>query len=114
MSLLCPPPAPPSSHTHTQKKRKKKKRKNTLVSSDQSQYKQCVFTNLLFIETDNLKNAVVAFLFQLYRQGGSNEWTQHRIYRNFSEIEFIPDVFIQRRRKRGGGGGGGGGGAGPQ
>ena len=63
--------------------------------------------------TNNLKNAVVAFLFQLYRQGGSNEWTQHKIYRNFSEIEFIPDVFIHRRRKRGGaiiweaGGGGG-------
>ena len=64
--------------------------------------------------TNNLKNAVVAFLFQLYRQGGSNEWTQHKIYRNFSEIEFIPDVFIHRRRKRGAGGnnlrGGGGGG----
>ena len=63
--------------------------------------------------TNNLKNAAVAFLFQLYRQGGSNEWTQHKIYRNFSEIEFIPDVFIHRRRKRGGGnnlrGGGGGG-----
>ena len=63
--------------------------------------------------TNNLKNAVVAFLFQLYRQGGSNEWIQHKIYRNFSEIEFIPDVFIHRRRKRGGdnslrGGGGGG------
>ena len=61
--------------------------------------------------TNNLKNAVVAFLFQLYRQGGSNEWTQHKIYRNVSEIEFIPDVFIHRRRGGGGnnlrGGGGG-------
>ena len=94
MSLLCTPPPP--------KKKKKKKKKNRLVSSDHSQYKKCVFTNLLFIETDNLENAVVAFLFQLYRQGGSNEWTQHKIYRNFSEIEFIPDVFIHRRRKRGG------------
>ena len=93
MSLLCTPPPPPQ---------KKKKR---LVSSDHSQYKKCVFTNLLFIETDNLKNAVAAFLFQLYRQGGSNEWTQHKIYRNFSEIEFIQDVFIHRRRKRGGVGG---------
>ena len=52
--------------------------------------------------TNNLKNAVVAFLFQSNRQGGSNEWTQHKIYRNFSEIELIPDVFIHRRRKRGG------------
>ena len=92
MSLLCPPPPPPPPL---------KKNKNRLVSSDHSQYKKCVFTNLLFIETDNLKNAVVAFLFQLYRQGGSNEWTQHKIYRNFSEIEFIPDVFIHRRRKSG-------------
>ena len=91
MSLLCPPPPPTP-----QKKR--------LVSSDHSQYKKCVFTNLLFIETDNLKNAVVAFLFQLYRQGGCMEWTQHKIYRNFSEIEFIQDVFIHRRRKRVGGG----------
>ena len=57
--------------------------------------------------TKNLKNAVVAFLFQLYSQGGSNEWTQHKIYRIFSEIEFIPDVFIHRRRKREGGGAGG-------
>ena len=61
--------------------------------------------------TNNLKNAVVAFLFQLYRQGGSNERTQHKIYRKFSEIEFMPDVFIHRHRKRGGGnnlrGGGG-------
>ena len=67
MSLLCTPPPP----------KKKKKKENRLVSSDHSQYKKCVFTNLLFIETDSLKNAVVAFLFQLYRQGGSNEWTQH-------------------------------------
>ena len=48
------------------------------------------------------------FFFQLYRQGGSNKWTQHKIYRNFSETEFIPDVFIHRRRKSGGGGGQGG------
>ena len=66
--------------------------------------KKGVFTNLLFIETDNLKNAVVAFLFQLYGQGGSNEWTQHKIYKKISEIEFIPDVFIHRRRRRRGGG----------
>ena len=79
-----------------------------------------MFTNLLFIETDNLKNAVVAFPFQLYRKGGSNEWTQHKIYRNFSGIEFIPDVFMCLfiGVGRGGGGGwgfrGGGGQAPPQ
>ena len=60
------------------------------------------------METDNLKNAVVAFLFQLYRQGGSNEWTQHKIYRNFSEIELSQMCLFKGVGKGGGGGGGGG------
>ena len=78
--ILCSPSPIP---THT---------KARLVSNDHSQYK-----NGVFITTDNLK-IMSFFHFQLYWQGDSNKGkgTQHNIYRNFSEVELIPDVFLIR------------------